>query len=146
MSVPSLTPGSPRPSAPFRKSGPPIMSVALSTIDTATSQAKLISVCGEVDMSNAHLLVELVEAAVDRRPASILLDLSQVTSFGAHAMDALLQAQQTAAKAGAVLTLRDPAPCVRYLLAGNGVEQLTLIETGRPAPAQPRSRSRSSTA
>ncbi|MCG5438104.1 STAS domain-containing protein [Micromonospora foliorum] len=82
--------------------------------------AKLITVSGEIDMSNAHLLTELVEF-VCRQPAPVIaLDLSRVRFFGAHAVSALLQAQDIATDARAAVLLRDPAPCVTYILATTG--------------------------
>ncbi|MGK5518108.1 STAS domain-containing protein [Micromonospora sp. URMC 107] len=66
----------------------------------------------------------------------IAVDLSAVRFFGAHGVSALLQAQQTATDAGAAFLLRDPAPCVTYILATTGVlPSFTLTE--RP-PRVPR--------
>ncbi|WP_433393172.1 STAS domain-containing protein [Micromonospora sp. KLBMP9576] len=94
----------------------PIMSLAL----TSEGSAKRITVRGEIDMSNAHLLVELVQHVVGQRPARLALDLSGVAFFGAHGISALLQAQGAAADAGVPLALVRPAPCVAYILAVTG--------------------------
>ncbi|WP_051065794.1 STAS domain-containing protein [Micromonospora lupini] len=92
------------------------MSLAL----TDDGSVKLITVSGEIDMSNAHLLTELVEF-VCRRPAPVIaVDLSAVRFFGAYGVSALLQAQGIAADARAAVLLRDPAPCVFYVLATTG--------------------------
>ncbi|MGQ5264738.1 STAS domain-containing protein [Micromonospora sp. ZYX-F-536] len=124
------------------------MSLSLST----TGSARWITVCGEVDMSNAHLLVELVEHLVDLQPSRLVLDLSEVTFFGAHGVSALLQAQSTATRGGVPLTLTPPSPCVAYILAvtdalgefevppNDGVDQRHAHERREPAGALARIR------
>ncbi|WP_185755361.1 STAS domain-containing protein [Micromonospora sp. A202] len=87
---------------------------------TDDGSARLITVSGEIDMSNAHLLTELVEF-VCRQPAPVIaVDLSAVRFFGAHGVSALLQAQDIATDARAAVLLRNPAPCVTYILATTG--------------------------
>jgi anti-sigma B factor antagonist len=119
-----LTDGTPRTGRSPRPASPPdrdrlrepIMSLAL----TDDGSAKLITVSGEIDMSNAHLLTELVEF-VCRQPVPVVaLDLSAVRFFSAHGVSALLQAQDIATDARAVVLLRDPAPCVTHILATTG--------------------------
>jgi anti-anti-sigma factor len=92
----------------------------------------VIAVRGEVDMSTAHVLTEMVEHAVGRRPSRVVLDLSEVTFFSAHGISALLSAQSTATGARVELALRDPAPCVAYLLAVTGARS-DLTPLGVPA-------------
>ncbi|WP_262287438.1 STAS domain-containing protein [Micromonospora sp. MA102] len=75
-----------------------------------------ISVAGEIDMSNAHLLVEFVESLAHPPPVTVEVDLSEVTFFCAHGITALLRARRLLADRGGRLTLRDPAPIVRRVL------------------------------
>ncbi|MCO1595368.1 STAS domain-containing protein [Micromonospora sp. RHAY321] len=82
-----------------------------------------IRVAGEIDMSNAHLLVELVGRLPGRPPPRIALDLSEVTYFGAHGITALLRARHLALHRGGQFTLRDLSPAVRHILALAGVRQ-----------------------
>ncbi|MCG5436267.1 STAS domain-containing protein [Micromonospora foliorum] len=79
--------------------------------------APLIVVSGEVDMSTAHLISELAEHVITRRPARLALDLSGVTFFSAHGISALLRTQRAAESAEVTLALQAAAPCVTYLLA-----------------------------
>ncbi|MBQ0991031.1 STAS domain-containing protein [Micromonospora sp. PSH03] len=79
--------------------------------------APLIAVSGEVDMSTAHLISELAEHVITRRPARLVLDLSEVTFFSAHGISALLRIQRAAESAEVTLALRAAASCVSYLLA-----------------------------
>lgn len=79
--------------------------------------APLITVRGEADLSTAHLIGELAEDMITRRPARLVLDLSGVTFFSAHGISTLLRIQHSAACAGVTLTLLRTAPCVTYLMA-----------------------------
>ncbi|MEU0156340.1 STAS domain-containing protein [Micromonospora fulviviridis] len=90
--------------------------------------ASLITVRGEVDMSTAHLISELAEHVVARRPARLTFDLSRVTFFSAHGISALLRTQFVATRAGVAMALRNAAPCVTYLLAATGTRTI-LVET-----------------
>ncbi|WP_433389512.1 STAS domain-containing protein [Micromonospora sp. KLBMP9576] len=103
----------------------PIMTVALHGEGPQPS----ITVRGEVDMSSAHLIDELAEHVIARRPVRLILDLSRVTFFSAHGISALLRTRRAAACAGVALILRDAAPCVTHLLAATG----TRINLAAPA-------------
>lgn len=96
--------------------GDPIMSLAL----TSDGPAKRITVRGEIDTSNAHLLIELVEHVVDQRPSCLVLDLADVVFLGAYAVGALLQAKRATADVGVPLVLENPSHRVRYILAVTG--------------------------
>ncbi|MGK5441845.1 STAS domain-containing protein [Micromonospora sp. URMC 105] len=110
------------------------MSLAL----TGEGSAKLVTVSGEIDMSNAHLLTELVECVCRPPVPTIAVDLSAVRFFSAHGVSALLQAQHFAATAGATLLLRDPAPCVIYILATAGALAKFPLSRGVDRPPHPR--------
>jgi anti-sigma B factor antagonist len=94
-----------RPTGHHTEPTKPIMTLSLDVEGPAT----LITVCGEVDMSTAHLITELTEHAIDRRPARLVLDLSGVTFFSAHGISALLRTQRATAHAHVKLALRDAA-------------------------------------
>lgn len=86
--------------------------------DGAGSQIRVV---GEVDMSNAHLLTELVEFLCRTPTPLVVVDLSAVRFFGAHAVSALLHAGHLVAQVGGRLTLRDPSPFVLRVLGVAGV-------------------------
>ncbi|MER7586290.1 STAS domain-containing protein [Micromonospora sp. NPDC127501] len=91
---------------------------AIMTLDLHNDRhAPVIAVSGEVDMSTAHLISELAEHVITRRPARLVLDLSGVTFFSAHGISALLRTQRAAESAEVALALRAAAPCVTYLLS-----------------------------
>ncbi|MFE9960115.1 STAS domain-containing protein [Micromonospora sp. NPDC005299] len=92
-----------------------------------------IGVSGEIDMSNAHLLVELVESLTHPPPVAVELDLSEVTFFGAHGISALLRARRLLGDRGGRLTVRNPSSVVRRVLRITD----TLIESEIvPAPSR----------
>ncbi|WP_346533320.1 STAS domain-containing protein [Micromonospora sp. DPT] len=93
------------------------MSLSLSC-DGAT---KVITASGEIDMSNAHLLVELVEFLCRPPLPPIALDLSTVTYLGAPGIDALRQVRELVTSAGGRLTLRKAPPSVLHVLGVTGV-------------------------
>ncbi|WLS44574.1 STAS domain-containing protein [Micromonospora profundi] len=106
----------PRPEANGRHSAhliDPIMVLTLSR-DGSTS---LIRVVGEIDMSNAHLITELVELLCATPTPLVTLDLSEVRFFGAHGVSALLRTNALIAAAGGRLVLREPSPFVRRILS-----------------------------
>lgn len=105
--------------------GEPILCVAA----TSAGPITLIRASGEVDMSSAHLLVDMV-ALVAARPApqQVALDMSEVTFFGAHGISALLRARHLVTCAGGVLTLPAVSPTVRYILGVTGVGDLLGIQ------------------
>ncbi|WP_157745906.1 STAS domain-containing protein [Micromonospora purpureochromogenes] len=94
----------------------PIMSLSLSC-DGAT---KVITASGEIDMSNAHLLVELVQFLCRPPLPPIALDLSTVTYLGAPGVAALLQVRELVTSAGGRLTLRKAPPFVLHVLGVTG--------------------------
>ncbi|MDO3683313.1 STAS domain-containing protein [Micromonospora sp. C28ISP2-4] len=92
-----------------------------------------ISVAGEVDLSNAHLLTELVETAVAASAPLVVIELSAVSFFGAYGTNALVLAQRMLTRHGRRLILHRPSPVVRRVLGVTGT--LTAFEVvDSPAP------------
>ena len=101
---------------------------------TASGAVTRISVAGEIDMSNAHLLVELVESLVRPPPVAVEVDLSEVTFFCAHGISALLRARRLLADRGGRLTVRNPSAIVRRVLGiTDALRELEVVPAvGRP--------------
>jgi anti-sigma B factor antagonist len=116
--------------------GEPIMSLDLA----ADGVGSLITVRGEVDMSNAHLIVELAEYLIRDRPARLVLDLSAVAFFGAHGVGALLQVRTSAADCGVPMFLARPGSCVTYILAVTGALADFDLQPSAEAAGVPRQR------
>jgi anti-anti-sigma factor len=94
----------------------------------------VITIRGELERDTDHLLIELVDHVVRDHAGPVILDMAGVTFLCAHGVGALLRVRDMIAAAGGRLTLRDPSPPTRRILAITGDEQLLALA---PAPAQP---------
>ncbi|MEH0829208.1 MULTISPECIES: STAS domain-containing protein [unclassified Micromonospora] len=95
----------------------------------------VVSVRGEIDMSNAHLLVDLA-TELGRDPApQVVLDFSAVRFVDLHAVRALVEAHRLLRAAGGELTLRRPPRCVTRLLHLTGTAELFQADDGPRHPA-----------
>ncbi|MGK5518115.1 STAS domain-containing protein [Micromonospora sp. URMC 107] len=110
------------------------MSLSLS----CDGSTKVVTVAGEIDMSNAHLLVELVEFLCQPPVPPITLDLAQVTYFGAHGISALLRAQELVTSAKGRLTVDRASPCVLYILGVTGMMPHLELDTAPTGAARAR--------
>jgi anti-sigma B factor antagonist len=100
--------------------GTPIMSLALANHSPVTA----ITVCGELDRDTAPHLTELVEHIAAGRPERIVIDLANVSFFGAAGLTALLQANDIITSAGGRLLLRSPSPHTQLILAITATDRL----------------------
>jgi len=94
----------------------------------------VITISGELDMETAHLLPELVDRVGRDHAGPVVLDMAGVTFLCAAGIRALLVARDMITAAGGRLTLRDPSPPTRWVLAITGDEHLLSLS---PAPTQP---------
>ncbi|MFI7210845.1 STAS domain-containing protein [Micromonospora maritima] len=94
-----------------------------------------VSVAGEVDLSNAHLLTELLESVAAVRARVVTVDLSEVTFFGAHGTGALVEARRLLAGRGGRLVLWRPSRAVRRVLDVTGTLGEFEIALRRPPDA-----------
>ena len=85
--------------------GTPIMTLDL----TNHRDVHTITVSGELDLSTAPLLTDLVERVAADRPDQVIIDMAQVTFFCAAGLNALLQAHKMITSAGGQLVLRAPS-------------------------------------
>ncbi|PGH43716.1 anti-anti-sigma factor [Micromonospora sediminicola] len=79
-----------------------------------------VSVAGEVDLSNAHLLAELLENVAGVRAPLVVVHLAEVTFFGAHGTEALVRARRLLTERGGKLVLHRPSRAVRRVLDVTG--------------------------
>ena len=93
---------------------------AEAVIDSRTDAtgAPVIAVSGELDMSNANRLEEVVEDAVAAGPEKLIFDLRGLRFMDSAGIAVLLRA----AGKVAVIELREPSPPVRRVLELTGLE------------------------
>jgi anti-anti-sigma factor len=95
-----------------RSDDEPLLSLDLSSDGTVS----VIRVSGELDMSTAHLLTDLVETVAASRPARVVVDMAEVTFLCATGLGALIAARDMVLAAGGQLVLRAPSPQTRLIL------------------------------
>jgi anti-sigma B factor antagonist len=112
--------------------GKPIMSLGL----TNHSDVAVITVSGELDLSTAPLLTDLVERVAADHPGRVVIDMANVTFLCAAGLTALLRANETVSAAGRRLILRAPSRQTQRILAITGTDdffQFDTVVTGRNA-------------
>ncbi|HEX8630688.1 MAG TPA: STAS domain-containing protein [Catenuloplanes sp.] len=97
----------------------------------------LVSVRGEVDTDNAHLIPELVDSLTSNASQRVLLDLANVTFLSAAGVEALLRVRDIVAGKAGQLIVRDPAPIVLTVFAGTRVTRGFQIHTSPQRDAGP---------
>jgi anti-sigma B factor antagonist len=100
--------------------GTPIMSLGLANHSPVTA----ITVCGDLDGDTAPHLMELVERVAAGRPAQVIIDLANVSFFGAAGVTALLRANDIITGAGGRLVLRSPSPQTQRIFAITAIDHL----------------------
>jgi anti-anti-sigma factor len=105
--------------------GTPIMSLSLAN----HSDIHTITVSGELDLSTAPLLTELVERVAADHPDQVIIDMANVTFFCAAGLNALIQAHKTITGAGGQLVLRAPSPQTKRILTITGDDRLFQPDT-----------------
>jgi len=84
---------------------------------SSTGPEPIISAAGELDFTNAHLLVETVTGLELDGHRTVVLDLSGLTFCDARGVSALLTANNSVGSAGKRLLLRGVAGIPRRLLS-----------------------------
>jgi len=90
----------------------PLLSLGLSSHGTVS----VIRVSGELDMSTAHLLTDLVKIVAASRPARVVVDMAEVTFLCADGLRALITARDMILAAGGQLVLAAPSPQTQRIL------------------------------
>jgi anti-anti-sigma factor len=97
--------------------------VAIETTVDANG-ASIISVSGELDISNVDSLGETIEAVIAERPEQLVFDLGGLQFVDSAGIAVLVGA---AAKVG-VVRLRNPTPVVRRVVEITGLTEVLPIE------------------
>ena len=99
---------------------------ATAVIDTRRDPAgvPIVTVSGELDISNAEVLAATVAVLTDEHPERLVFDLSGLRFMDSAGIAVLLRA---AAKVKSVL-LREPSPAVRRVVELTGLTDVLRIE------------------
>jgi anti-anti-sigma factor len=89
----------------------------------------IISLRGSVEDLAAFELAEVLDAAIDRQPASMLLDLAELVCMGAAGLIVISNAERRLATLGVTLTIQSPSALVNHLL---GLTEKSRFEQASP--------------
>jgi anti-anti-sigma factor len=101
----------------------------LSMSEAQESGGVRLVVAGDVDVISAGRFRAHLSRVLDRRPASLTVDLGGVTFLDSTGLSALVYAYQRALDEGISLAVADPQPQVRRLLDVTGLLTV-LVEEG----------------
>lgn len=87
----------------------------------------LVALQGELDLNNAWELREVLERECARRPARLVLDLSDVSFVDSTTLHILLEAHKLFQDRGGVV-LSAPSPAVRRTLAVSCLDTMLTVE------------------
>ncbi|MGI5239835.1 STAS domain-containing protein [Dactylosporangium sp. CA-139066] len=88
----------------------------------------VVSVAGEVDYDTAHTLRKALRAALDARPAAVILDLAGLRFLDSSGLGAIVAGWQQAGEAGVRYTLRSVPPVVIDELEITGLAQVLTLD------------------
>jgi anti-anti-sigma regulatory factor len=100
-----------------------------SAATTFEGRAAIVSLRGVVDDIAAFELATIINAAIDRGPASLTLDLAAVIFIGEAGLVVISNAESRLVGAGLVLTIRSPSALVNHHL---GAAEKATLEQGPP--------------
>jgi anti-sigma B factor antagonist len=92
-------------------------------VSTDATGAPLITVSGELDVSNADELKEAVTAAIARNSERVVFDLRELQFMDSAGIAVLLFASERAS-----VVLREPSQVVRRVVELTGLDQVLAIE------------------
>jgi anti-anti-sigma factor len=89
------------------------------------SGAPLITVAGEIDLSNVRMLESVIDEATAERPGTLIVDLRGVTFMDSSALHALFKVRKQAES----LVLRAPSREARRVIELSGLDSIARIES-----------------
>jgi anti-anti-sigma factor len=102
--------------------GPEIVDIGV----TCTDGIAVVTVTGELDVSNSAWLYECLHDAMDARILEIVVDIEQLTFMDSTGLSVLVGANRRMQSAGGTLTVISPVPIVTRLIAAS--HQVPLLD------------------
>ena len=100
----------------------------LSITNAEKAGKTLVTVVGEVDVSNAGELREAVDSALEVAPAAVSVDLAEVSYIDSTGIGVLVGAATRAQEAGVAFSVAHPQTNVKRVLGLLGVERQLNVE------------------
>jgi anti-anti-sigma factor len=101
-------------------------------VTTDEARAVTVALRGSVENLAAFELGAILDAAIDRHPTSMVLDLAELIFMGAAGLVAIANAEKRLATMGVTLTIKSPSALVNRLLGILELAETTRIERGLP--------------
>ena len=105
---------------------PPVTELRLKTARFGTSY--VVTAVGELDLHNADALRRELAAVVDRRPATVVVDLLAVPLLDSTALGVLVQQERYLRRHGAALVLVSDDPRTLRVLEVTGLDRIFVVE------------------
>ena len=96
---------------------------------TITVRPDVLVLAGELDLATSHLLVEEIDAAIDRGEKVIVLDFSDVTFVNSTGLGAMVAATKRLRGDGGDLVLRSFRGIPASALATTGLDRFFTIDS-----------------
>ncbi len=95
---------------------------------TSTGDQVTVALAGEIDLSTADALGELLQGVVATKPARVVVDLAQVSFLDSSGIHRLLTAAHAATDVGCTLRVTNPSDIIMRVLTICGVDDFLLDE------------------
>lgn len=103
--------------------------MSLTTSITSTGDARRVSVAGEVDVSNAPELREVIDAVIIDGVSSVSVDIADVSYIDSTGIGVLVGAAHRAADAGVAFAVTNPQRNVSRILSMLGMDDELNVST-----------------
>lgn len=98
------------------------------TTSDRSDEGALLRLSGELDLATAPALGDAVAEALELKPRTLAVDLSELVFIDSTGISVLIAAHRRAEREGSSLVLRQPRGGVLRTLQLTGVDQLIAIE------------------
>jgi anti-sigma B factor antagonist len=97
------------------------------TVETSTDErgAPVVSIRGEIDMSNVTLVEALIAPVINDRPARVVFDCSALAFIDSSGIAALLRVAENTER----LELRNPSSTVQRVIQATGLSDILHVVT-----------------
>ncbi len=96
---------------------------------TSTSTAVVVSLAGDIDLSDAAAVRDLLVAAIEANPALLSVRLDALDFADSSALSALLVARRTARELNVPFEIVNPQPRVQRLFNATGLDEELSVRT-----------------
>jgi len=101
-----------------------LLKTSVTTSASGSEPYTLVALSGEADVTNSHVLREVLEAEVAKQTHMMIIDLSELRFMDSSALHVILRANRAMDRQGGVLALASPRESVAKTLRLTAADQL----------------------